>query len=157
MKIITLVFIRICSQKTLKKLINIRGKVFKEALCFYCHKRASANKVQSGPISRILCGRARSYSPWPDSHFSRQLITEMLKPSTRRQRMGHALSLFRLLPAYLRLLPVGFAMPAVSPPLRYALAVPFHPYLIPAMQGHRRSALCCTFRQLWLAPPLPGC
>ena len=45
--------------------------------------------------------------------------------------------------AYLVLLPVGFAMPSMSPSTRYALTAPFHPY--PSFD--RRSAFCCTFRQ----------
>ena len=35
------------------------------------------------------------------------------------------------------------------PRTRCALTAPFHPYLIP-LRGHRRSALCCTGRQLTL-------
>jgi len=36
-----------------------------------------------------------------------------------------------------------------SPDARCALTAPFHPCLCPAAKrGHRRSALCCTFRRL---------
>jgi len=44
---------------------------------------------------------------------------------------------------YLVLLRVGLAVPATSPPPRWALTPPFHPCLSPR-GGHRRSALCCA-------------
>src|SRR5690606_23827313 len=48
----------------------------------------------------------------------------------------------------------GWGLPCheLLPVARCALTAPFHPYLIRALRrGHRRSALCCTFRRL--APP----
>ena len=42
---------------------------------------------------------------------------------------------------YSVLLPVGFAVPALSPGPRCALTAPFHPY----RRGRRRSVLCGTF------------
>ena len=49
----------------------------------------------------------------------------------------------------LALLRVGFAMRRPSPDARCALTAPFHPCLCLAVKrGHRRSALCCTFRRL---------
>ena len=53
-------------------------------------------------------------------------------------------------PAYLVLLPGGFAVPVLLPVRRWALTPPFHPCLI-HLRGHRRSILCCTFRRV--APP----
>ena len=44
----------------------------------------------------------------------------------------------------------GLPSPSLLPGPRCALTAPFHPCLIP-VRGHRRSALCCTFRRL--APP----
>jgi len=52
----------------------------------------------------------------------------------------------RLVP-YLALLRVGFAMRPLLPAARCALTAPFHPCLCPR-RGHRRSALCGTFRRL---------
>src|SRR5215207_2212872 len=51
------------------------------------------------------------------------------------------------LAAYLALLPLGFAVPLVLPPARWALTPPFHPCLCAGEPGHRRSVLCCTFRR----------
>src|SRR6185437_15362149 len=54
--------------------------------------------------------------------------------------------------SYSALLPVGFAVPRMLPPARWALTPPFHPYfpsLYPSPLGRegwgKRSALCCTF------------
>ena len=49
---------------------------------------------------------------------------------------------------YLALLRVGFAMRPLLPGARCALTAPFHPCLCPSRAGHRRSALCGTFRRL---------
>jgi len=65
---------------------------------------------------------------------------------------------------YSALLPVGFAVPRVSPRERCALTAPFHPCLIPpsheAPAGHRRSVLCGTFPGLAAGgrypPPCPA-
>jgi hypothetical protein len=57
-------------------------------------------------------------------------------------------------PAYLVLLPGGFAMPVLLPVRRWALTPPFRPYLIRSVfpqAGHRRFVFCCTFRRV--APP----
>ena len=43
--------------------------------------------------------------------------------------------------SYSALLPVGFAVPRMLPPARWALTPPFHPYF----GEPKRSALCCTF------------
>ena len=66
--------------------------------------------------------------------------------------------------AYLVLLPVGFAMPPMSPPTRCALTAPFHPYpstrcrslragtvTARATASPRAVSFCCTFRRI--APP----
>ena len=55
-----------------------------------------------------------------------------------------------LLVPYLALLQVGFAMRPPSPAARCALTAPFHPCLCPSLgrPGHRRSALCGTFRHV---------
>src|SRR5690606_11656145 len=48
----------------------------------------------------------------------------------------------------------GVCRAGLLPGSRCALTAPFHPCLIPSplrAPGHRRSALCCTFRRL--APP----
>src|SRR5690606_14143284 len=52
------------------------------------------------------------------------------------------------------LAPGGVCRAGLLPGSRCALTAPFHPCLIPPplrAPGHRRSALCCTFRRL--APP----
>jgi len=53
----------------------------------------------------------------------------------------------RPLVPYLALLRVGFAVRPLLPAARCALTAPFHPCLCPR-GGHRRSALCGTFRRL---------
>ena len=57
-------------------------------------------------------------------HFSGIRITADLKRPTR----GDFVAPEPALPAYLVLLPVGFAVPRVSPRARRALTAPFHPY-----------------------------
>src|SRR5688572_30886798 len=56
-------------------------------------------------------------------HFSGIRIAADLKRPTR----GDLIAPEPALPAYLVLLPVGFAMPFVSPRMRCALTAPFHP------------------------------
>ena len=93
-----------------------------------------------GPVSRVLS--------W-ERHSSGTHITVRLKRPTRwLDRADPHFS--RSTPAYLVLLRGGFTMPVLLPVRRWALTPPFHPCLIPS-RGHRRSALCCTFRRV--APP----
>ena len=85
-----------------------------------------------------------------------------------RPRATYPRSLWRAgtsAPCCLVLLPVGFAVPPMSPPTRCALTAPFHPYLpslwlqppvrrrpvAEATGLARRFAFCCTFRRI--APP----
>jgi hypothetical protein len=53
------------------------------------------------------------------------------------------------------LLPVGFAVPSMSPPMRCALTAPFHPcfesYNTANPPTPRAVSFCCTFRRI--APP----
>ena len=56
------------------------------------------------------------------------------------------------LAAYLALLPLGFAVPLMLPPARWALTPPFHPCLCAGEPGHRRFVLCCTFRRSNASP-----
>src|SRR5688572_408681 len=53
------------------------------------------------------------------------------------------------LDAYLALLPVGFAVPRMSPPARCALTAPFHPCWRSCLL--LAVSFCCTFRRI--APP----
>ena len=66
--------------------------------------------------------------------------TSCCLPGTQAER-SHSIA------PYLTLLRVGFAMRPLSPAARCALTAPFHPYLCRS-RGHRRFALCCTFRRL---------
>ncbi len=87
-------------------------------------------------------------------HFSLPIVTNRLglfkSPATYpRSLCRPGPGLF----AYLVLLPVGFAMPFVSPQTRCALTAPFHPYPEPRMymRGFGAVSFCCTFRRI--APP----
>ena len=73
-------------------------------------------------------------------HSSRTIVTDRLERPTHR--LGRVtLSRLRAAPAYAALLPVGFAMPRVSPRVRWALTPPFHPS---RSLEERRFVFCCT-------------
>jgi len=74
-------------------------------------------------VSRVLFARASKPARTGD-HFSGIRIAADLKRPTR----GDFVAPEPALPAYLVLLPVGFAVPFVSPRTRCALTAPFHPY-----------------------------
>ena len=76
------------------------------------------------------------------------VTTHLVRPTRRLGRVNPRR--LRGAPAYLVLLPGGFAMPVLLPVRRWALTPPFHPYLI-RLRGHRRFVLCCTFRRV--TPP----
>src|SRR5262245_5392247 len=61
-----------------------------------------------------------------DDHFSGIVIADDLERPTRGYLCAPGPE---RLPAYLVLLPVGFAVPSLSPTTRCALTAPFHPYL----------------------------
>jgi hypothetical protein len=89
-----------------------------------------------------------------DDHSSRRRLAATLKQPTRRFRPLASLRKPALaasvvaarLPAYLVLLRVGFTVPLVLPPMRWALTPPFHPYLRSLTRSSRRSIFCCTGR-----------
>ena len=109
----------------------------------------------AGPPDEI--GAAPLRGPWwigkPGSvverHSSGMDVAIHLKRPTRRLGRVNPRRL-RGAPAYLVLLPGGFAVPVLLPVRRWALTPPFHPCLI-RLRGHRRFVLCCTFRRV--APP----
>src|SRR5690606_36743239 len=71
-----------------------------------------------------------------------------LEQPTRNSRGLSRLAAARATPhPCLALHRVGFTLPALLPEARWALTPPFHPCLCPK-SGHRRSALCGTFRRL---------
>ncbi len=84
-----------------------------------------------------------------ERHSSGMDVASHLKQPTRRLGRVNPRRL-RGAPAYLVLLPGGFAMPVLLPVRRWALTPPFHPYLI-RFRGHRRFVLCCTVRRV--TPP----
>ena len=84
-----------------------------------------------------------------ERHSSGMDVTNHLKRPTRRLGRVNPRRL-RGAPAYLVLLPGGFAVPVLLPVRRWALTPPFHPCLF-RLRGHRRFVLCCTFRRV--APP----
>ncbi len=54
------------------------------------------------------------------------------------------------LSAYLVLLPMGFAVPRVSPPARCALTAPFHPYLRKGRMQNDEGRMKRAGRHFWL-------
>ena len=76
------------------------------------------------------------------------VTTHLVRPTRRLGRVNPRR--LRGAPAYLVLLPGGFAVPVLLPVRRWALTPPFHPCLIPR-KGHRRFTLCCTIRRV--SPP----
>src|SRR5664279_5607075 len=110
-----------------------------------------------GKAGRLRTSAALLRGPWwigkPGSvverHSSGMDVTIHLKRPTRRLGRVNPRRL-RGAPAYLVLLPGGFAVPVLLPVRRWALTPPFHPCLI-RLRGHRRFVLCCTFRRV--APP----
>jgi hypothetical protein len=76
------------------------------------------------------------------------VASHLVRPTRRLGRVNPCR--LRGTPAYLVLLPGGFAVPVLLPVRRWALTPPFHPYLI-RLRGHRRFVLCCTFRRV--TPP----
>ena len=84
-----------------------------------------------------------------ERHSSGMDVAIHLKRPTRRLGRVNPRRL-RGTPAYLVLLPGGFAVPVLLPVRRWALTPPFHPCLI-RLRGHRRFVLCCTFRRV--TPP----
>ncbi len=109
-------------------------------------KKARARK----PISRILSRMNRSSCL--GDHFSGIRVTSNLKRPTRRPRPGQsvrrALASSRHVSSYLALHRATLTVPVMSPPPRWALTPPFHPYLSRSDQmgsrrlGHRRFVFC---------------
>src|SRR5690606_35827679 len=100
--------------------------------------RGLLDGVRSRPISRVL-----SWTVMPLGAASPRRSSNLPGDTA-----GHGIvSLFGLAPG-------GVCRAGLLPGSRCALTAPFHPCLIPLPSrapGHRRSALCCTFRRL--APP----
>jgi hypothetical protein len=101
-------------------------------------------QVTSPPVSRILSGALLPR----DDHPSGTAIARRLLRPTRDLIGGPPVSLLGLAPG-------GVCRAARSPGRWWSLTPPFHPCLCrdACAPGHRRSALCCTFRRV--APP--GC
>src|SRR5439155_793555 len=80
-------------------------------------------------VSRILFPPGEGQAGGGD-HFSGTRVAARLKRPTRRVFVAPepARRPFRRLPCCLVLLPVGFAVPSMSPSMRCALTAPFHPY-----------------------------
>ncbi len=76
------------------------------------------------------------------------VANHLVRPTRRLGRVNPRR--LRGAPAYLVLLPGGFAVPVLLPVRRWALTPPFRPCLI-RLRGHRRFVFCCTFRRV--APP----
>ena len=110
-----------------------------------------------GEPARLRTSAAPFRGPWwigkPGSVVERHssgmdVATHLVRPTRRLGRVNPRR--LRGAPAYLVLLPGGFAVPVLLPVRRWALTPPFHPCLI-RLRGHRRSVLCCTFRRV--TPP----
>ena len=87
-----------------------------------------------------------------DDHFSGIRVTSNLKQPTRRPRPGRSVCKTRegilQVSSYLALHRATLTVPVMSPPPRWALTPPFHPYLSHSDQmgsrrvGHRRFDFC---------------
>ncbi len=94
------------------------------------------------------CGMAQATYPQVSER------TTMVLSVTGRRALTASMVAVRL-PAYLVLLRVGFTMPLVLPPTRWALTPPFHPYLRSTCA--KRLAVCFLLHwpSSWLAPTVP--
>ncbi len=97
-----------------------------------------APHVASSPVSRILC---RPEGPAAAIYLGPPLPVGLVRP-TRDVTGGPPCPC-------LALLPVGFAEPPRSPAALVVSYTTVSPLPVPG--GHRRSALCCTFRRV--SPP----
>jgi hypothetical protein len=59
-------------------------------------------------------------------------------------------------PIYAALLRMGFAMPRMLPPARWALTPPFHPYSAATYDAAERSVLCGTLLEVTLTGRYPA-
>jgi hypothetical protein len=91
-------------------------------------------EVRSRPISRVLS--------WT--------VIPLDAASPRRSSSLPGRDTGRVIASLFGLAPGGVCRAGWLPNSRCALTAPFHPCLI-LLRGHRRSALCCTFRRI--APP----
>src|SRR5690606_10589631 len=114
---------------------------------------AQPRDATSRPVSRVLSGGA----PLRDGHSSGTRVAARLvqptrvagletglAPRARARTPGHP---------YLVLLPVGFALPLLSPVARCALTAPFHP--CPAGSEEPPSAVCFLWHFPWGRPRRP--
>src|SRR5882672_13953 len=120
---------------------------------------APEDEEERGALSRVLVPSFRTgggHQSWrriaPDTHSGLPIARLPLAEDVGRAAPGIAAT--RIYSAFLR---VGFTMPPMSPPGRWALTPPFHPCLIHAearpfdraTAGHRRS------ESLWHFPSPP--
>ena len=97
-----------------------------EETCFAAVAKA-AKKKASWPVSRVLYGSASGETK-RGSHSSGAALARSLVQPTRTTRLETGWALARPCRPYSVLLPVGFAVPSMSPCPRWALTPPFHPY-----------------------------
>jgi hypothetical protein len=111
---------------------------------------------KSRPLSRVL-----SWTAIPLGHASPRASSDL--PGDLH--VSHTLRCFKPPSPYLVLLPVGFAVPVMLPPLRCALTAPFHPYrplarlrryLSVALSVDSRPPGVTWHRALW-SPDFPPC
>ena len=109
-------------------------------------QNTNARAVRPGrPRSTSLCKPSSVSRPGHPgrggNHSSRATVARRLEQPTRR--LGRAAL---VTPAYMALLPMGFAVPSALPRARWALTPPFHPCRrrVHGARGRRRSVLCGT-------------
>ncbi len=102
-----------------------------------------------GALSRVLVPSLRTGG----DHQSRRRIAPDARSGLPIARLPLAEDVGRAAPGiaatriYSALLRVGFTMPPVSPPGRWALTPPFHPCLIPLAEANGGLSLCGTFHR----------
>ncbi len=128
------------------------------------------------PVSRILCAASRSltcisgdWRSWrrvnrqPGINRRSAMIIPLGPGSLRDSSSlpeGQSAALLRTrciragpaLPSYLALLHAGFSVPRVSPPGRWALTPPFHPYQMRSTDGGEPAVLPWACRRVRITP-----
>jgi hypothetical protein len=129
--------------------VVVRGLLAKEpSLAGFSSHRITSSTTRCGAPLRGLRWIGKPGSVVERHSSGMDVAIHLVRPTRRLGRVNPRR--LRGAPAYLVLLPGGFAVPVLLPVRRWALTPPFHPYLI-CLRSHRRFVFCCTVRRV--APP----